>query len=333
MNTFGELLEYMGSEYRAEYVLGSLRGLDAAERKHFINWCHAPHRSVNFWFMSSLRGSFDMTPVCKQVVDRDYVTTKELLQVCERIRAFGVEQVFDLFEEPLRAHTLLAIRRQHYHLPSTSLARPDWYASNLASVPPARLQEAADALESGATDMFAVQTHFAYQNTHGIPCGFMVNTLGLKNFTERDLLLCSWAFTKVHVKDGWAVTQRMFNNKSIDWIADVLQEAGRDVENIIAYTIRTIQKEMGLGVTKDLTPMSVVEREVSPRLFRTINKAAFFEDLIDPSNNTIKPSTSSVELVEELCAYCRGHGYESAEVGWAPKKGVTIFLDGRVKNA
>ena len=329
MKTFGDLLDSMNNQYTVSTVLGRLQALSKEERSEFRGWYRHAHRSSPDWFMKRLTSNFDLDALTADLYDRTYVTCGEVNSVAKNLRSVELCDIFLVFEDGMPEDLREQIRGFAYHLPSMGYVRPDWYITNLPSVPPTRLDEVSALLEGNGTDDFAVKTHFSYKYLCEIPSQFMVNVLGIKNFTERDIVLVKWAFTKVHVKDAWITASVLFGCNSPAQVSRQLDITETAVHSIIACTIRKVKELMGLNPDDNkLTRMSAVEREVSPRLFRTINKAVYFEDLIDPSTGYIKPSTSSVDLVEELLWYCHSHGYPNANIGWANGKGVVIYTKG-----
>ena len=331
MKTFGDLLMFMGKDYRDIDVLGALSTLSYPEREQFLNWAKSPNKK--FWFMDNVHSPYWCIPIAKQVVGRDYVCVHELLQVARSFHNLELSDVFELFELPAHNHLLYKLRgHKEYHLPDRILARPDFYAGVLAIQDYDSLITISDTLESG--DIYEhVVAAFTKHPEIIVPAKFMTDVLGLKNFTERDMLLVSWAFTKVHVEDAWITIQHHFKGVSTGKLSQITSIREDDIRAIISYTMRTVRVRMALPGYTETTPMADVKDKISVRLYRTINKMPFFEDLIDYKTMTIKPNTNSVELSEELCAYCKSNGWPDAKMDWLPGVGAVVALEGRVKNA
>lgn len=332
MKTFGTILESTGYK-DAALLLGKLRAMSEDERSAVQVWGIRKHPPEFDLPLPALASRYDIDGLTSKLYDREYVTCDEVQAVTVNLNGLAVSEIFTLFNDYIPANICERLRGFQYTLPSMAFVRPDSYILNLIHVPASRVYEVSAALERGSTDTWAVHVHFGSGSTGEIPHTFMVNTLGLKNYSERDLVLVKWAFTKVHVKDAWLTATVLFNVMSIHDAAECMHMTETAVHGIVVCTLKQIKELMGLRPDDERTPMSVVERQVSKRLFRTINKAAYFEDLIDPELNGIKPSTSSVELVEELLRYCQEHGYTEAYISWVNGKGVVIYMEGSGKRA
>ena len=331
MKTFGDLLMFMGKDYKDIEVLGALSTLSYPEREQFLEWAKCANRE--FWFMHNVHSPYWYIPVAKQVVDRDYVCVYELLEVANNCHKLELSEVFELFELPAHNSLLYKLRgNKVYHLPEQLFVRPDYYAGVLAMQDYANIPRISGALERSEFDE-QVTKAFMGRPSILVPAKFMTDVLGLKNFTERDMLLVSWAFTKVHVEDAWITLQHYFNDISTGKLSQITDIREDDIRAIISYTMRTVRIRMALPGYTETTPMTDVKDRVSVRLYRTINKMPFFEDLIDYKTMTIKPNTNSVELTEELCSFCKNNGWPDAKMDWLPGVGAVVALEGRVKNA